>query len=316
MEHTRYPLAKELLEKSLHGNCTPEETALLDTWYEHLDDDVQTVHMTDEESRALQLRFMKGFHAKITNRKIRRLSFLRAAATWIGILAIGGLAYQYAFRSKPLPPVYVTMHTGVREMRKITLPDHSVVWMNANTTLSYHEDFLHHRDIRLEGEALFEVAQDAGHPFTVRTPDSVKTLVLGTAFNISSYRQLPGTRISVLSGRVEVSGSAGTRNRLGKDEEIRYDRRTGAFEKRHEQAAVRGSWRTGEWILNNQGIEDLVLLMYNQFGVKVEYNTTLTNKKINANFNHRQSAGKIITVYCLLTQQRFRWKTPTIVEIY
>lgn len=316
MEHTRYPFAKSLLEKSLRDDCTPEEAALLDTWYAHLDDDVQAVHITDEESRALQLRFMKGFHAKVTNRKVRRLSFLQTAAIWIGILVLGGLAYQYALKSRPLPPVYVTVHTGVREMRKITLPDHSVVWMNANTTLSYHEDFLHHRDIRLEGEALFEVAQDAGHPFTVRTQDSIRTLVLGTAFNISSYRQLPGTRVSVLSGRVEVSTSADTRSLLGKDEEIRYDRRTGAFEKRREQAEGRGSWRTGEWVLANQGIEDLALLMHNQFGIKVEYDTALTNKKINANFNHRQSAGKIITVYCLLTQQRFRWKTRTIVEIY
>ena len=53
---------------------------------------------------------------------------------------------------------------------KITLPDSSVVWLNANACLRYPREFSGQaRQVEIKGEAFFEVRKDEKKPFIVRT---------------------------------------------------------------------------------------------------------------------------------------------------
>ncbi len=66
------------------------------------------------------------------------------------------------------------------------LPDGSIVWLNADSRLSYSESFgRKNRNVRLEGEGYFEV-EHGEHPFVVQT-DSAQIKVLGTKFDIKNY---------------------------------------------------------------------------------------------------------------------------------
>ncbi len=65
-----------------------------------------------------------------------------------------------------------------------TLPDNSIVTINADSKLEYTpRSFLEQRSIELEGEAYFNV--EKGSAFVVTTPD-IKVEVLGTSFNVFS----------------------------------------------------------------------------------------------------------------------------------
>ncbi len=87
---------------------------------------------------------------------------------------------------------------------RITLPDGSEVWLNAETKLSYPSTFAgEKREVELSGEAYFKVKADKNHPFTVRT-DDIRTRVTGTEFNVEA-RQGETQRVTLVSGSIDVT---------------------------------------------------------------------------------------------------------------
>lgn len=88
---------------------------------------------------------------------------------------------------------------------QLTLPDHTKVWLNADSRLEFPSNFkgLKYRTVKLKGEAYFEVSKDRMHPFVVQT-ELQEVEVLGTHFNVNSYPDEPETITTLLEGRVNV----------------------------------------------------------------------------------------------------------------
>src|SRR5581483_7817313 len=91
----------------------------------------------------------------------------------------------------------IVTHNGYRQ--KITLPDGSIVWLNASSKLTYDNNFGNSiREVTLSGEAFFDVVsrtqlvmgKEQKIPFVIHTPQ-IDVRVLGTAINVKSY---PGDR--------------------------------------------------------------------------------------------------------------------------
>jgi ferric-dicitrate binding protein FerR (iron transport regulator) len=98
-----------------------------------------------------------------------------------------------------------TLHVPAGQRVSLTLQDGTVVWLNAQTSLTYPVLFSEkERRVTLAGEAWFEVAKDAERPFVVAS-GGVEVKVLGTKFNLHSYPQEPYSRVSLVEGSVQVS---------------------------------------------------------------------------------------------------------------
>lgn len=88
---------------------------------------------------------------------------------------------------------------------KIKLPDGTMVWLNADSRMTYDENFTGHaREVRLSGEAYFDVTHDANKPFIIHT-DKMDIRVLGTAFNVKCYQQDATEEAALIQGKIEVS---------------------------------------------------------------------------------------------------------------
>jgi transmembrane sensor len=87
---------------------------------------------------------------------------------------------------------------------KIRLPDSSIVQLNSLTELKYPVSFTETRDVTIKGEGFFQV-KGSTSPFTVST-DSLLVKVLGTTFNVNSYRP-DCIFISLVTGAVSVAAS-------------------------------------------------------------------------------------------------------------
>lgn len=84
----------------------------------------------------------------------------------------------------------------------VKLPDSTTVYINAATDLKFPFVFnASKREVYVEGEAYFEVAQDPGRPFVVHTRHA-DVIALGTSFNVSTYGNQ--FRASLLTGAVVV----------------------------------------------------------------------------------------------------------------
>ncbi len=90
------------------------------------------------------------------------------------------------------------------EKSQLLLPDGSKVWLNSESTLSFPSNFVdRNREVKLEGEAYFEVKKLHGLPFTVKT-QAYDVHVLGTKFNVMAYKDFNRTETSLIEGHVQV----------------------------------------------------------------------------------------------------------------
>lgn len=124
-------------------------------------------------------------------------NWLKLAASLLILIASATFVYYYFGNSRM---VTITADAGIRE---VTLPDGSVISLNQESTLEYPKTFRNKRIVRLEGEAYFKVAHDAGKPFVVKGNES-NVEVLGTQFNVKTRNQQGNMEVVLTSGKVSL----------------------------------------------------------------------------------------------------------------
>lgn len=125
----------------------------------------------------------------------------------------------YFVSKSVLSEKYQTYSTTKKEIKKISLPDGSLVWINENTQIkhSYNNKNTH---IILTGEAFFQIYPQKNNKFTITTED-ITTEVKGTAFQVS--HQNNNTKISVTEGTVLVKQKNKNILSLSASEEFIYN---------------------------------------------------------------------------------------------
>jgi len=103
----------------------------------------------------------------------------------------------------------LTLTTPKGGQYQLSLPDGTKVWLNAASSLVYPEAFGDDiREVKLEGEAYFEVTKARNRSFVVNT-EKQRVAVLGTSFNISAYSNDEVTKTTLVTGSVRVNILAG-----------------------------------------------------------------------------------------------------------
>jgi transmembrane sensor len=133
-------------------------------------------------------------------------AYKRAAAILLLPLVIaGGLIYNYLNKADITPidqlvsySIYAPMGSRV----SFNLPDGSTGMLNSGSQLSYSLPFNSNRQVKLEGEAWFEVTHNEKHPFEI-TACSSTVKVLGTSFNMSAYPEENYIEVVLQKGKVE-----------------------------------------------------------------------------------------------------------------
>lgn len=100
--------------------------------------------------------------------------------------------------------------TTANEQIQVTLPDESVVYLNEHSYLSYQQS-VGERTVALTGEAYFEIAPNPDQPFVIHA-NSIRTTVLGTAFNLRAYPEEPTVEVEVKEGRVRMEDPQADQN--------------------------------------------------------------------------------------------------------
>lgn len=134
------------------------------------------------------------------------------------IVACFGFGYHFMadrFFDDNQPPVPgISMSEVIKTNPKgqkstIILSDGSRVILNSESSISYPKQFGSTREIKLIGEAFFEVTQDVAKPFIVRT-GNLSTTALGTSFNIRHYPDERNSYVSLATGKVLVKVQEGS----------------------------------------------------------------------------------------------------------
>ncbi len=128
---------------------------------------------------------------------------------WLSAVAASLVTAFFLLRPGPAEGIKSTAQNTVSTKRgsksKIELPDGTQVWLNADSRITYNENFHGpQREVQLSGEAFFDVVKDECRPFIIHTT-SIDIKVLGTAFNVRSYENEKNTETSLIRGSVEIT---------------------------------------------------------------------------------------------------------------
>jgi transmembrane sensor len=142
--------------------------------------------------------------------KLFKFRVLKYAAMIVVVMGVGFAAYQVVRTPEKQVEVSVRMAFAETEAHPvnftvITLPDGSIVKMNASTRIEYPQSFsANARKVKLSGEAFFQVTRDTLHPFIIETSNA-SVEVLGTSFNVSAYPSARLVEVNVESGKVKLT---------------------------------------------------------------------------------------------------------------
>lgn len=259
-----------LLEKYRAGQCTPEEAARIQAWF----DSFEELPDSGEIKTAADEAVVNTIHTLFPRRggSIRYIMLSAAAAL---VVALTSLLFIYRFYMKtPVPVTYSYVTTGKGERKKLTLPDGSTLIMNADSKLGIPSNFGDTlRELVFTGQGTFDIQKNSKQPFTVQT-GNVRTVVLGTAFDVKAYPGDKALRVAVLSGKVRIEKQEQGHTEVlapgvTKDQLLTYEAGSGRHELKACKAEDIAGWQQNKLFFDQASLEEIAQVLERQYNTHI-----------------------------------------------
>ena len=198
--------ALEWMSRHLSGTLSPEEKHRFDQWYNTPQNRQAYDHLIESAGGADP--FAEDLVAEAFEEELTEFARKREGPRWqpLSVAAIAAtvalVAAVVTLTMPQAPSVQTHLYaTGVGGRDTVPLGDGSVITLNTDTRLEVALGDDSRRVDLKGGEAFFNVARDAGRPFSVMT-DYGEVVVTGTSFNVRSIGEQ--VSVSVVSGAVDI----------------------------------------------------------------------------------------------------------------
>lgn len=186
-------MTDELLFRYFSNEASTEEVAQIEQWLEEdpaRQSEFDSAHYLFNamilHSDELSKMTTPGALEKTSRKsKVRRLVYRYAAAAAAVVIAgLSGVFVEREINYNKMTAQTNVLEVPAGQRMSVTLSDGTQVQLNGNSRIEYPVIFSRkQRNVKLSGEAFFEVKHDERHPFIVETFAS-KVEVLGTRFNV------------------------------------------------------------------------------------------------------------------------------------
>ena len=246
-----------------------ENGKLFRQWEEEWLSTPQLSPMVDEEWKRMKLR-MSLRPARGKGGKRLLLWGRMAAAVVAGLIFLmAGFMGVYYYQVQKSADNLFTLETGRAEKTRLLLADGTVVYLNAGSTLRYAGDYNNgRREVRLTGEAYFEVSRQQGDvPFVVKT-DFYDVMVKGTKFNVCAYPEDTKVSTALLNGAVDIIYKE-RHIPVSPGELVCLDKNTLQFSREKVQAEQYKSWTEGRFEYDKISLQELVDRLSRRYDVTI-----------------------------------------------
>lgn len=207
---------------------------------------------------------------ELKKRSIKILIRRVAVAAMLCVL-FSGVGYYWAKSSSTdLEHAETFIEAPYGAKTKLYLPDGTLVWLNAGSSLKYSQSFgLKDRKLFLNGEAYFEVKKNESQTFEVNTAD-LSVRVLGTKFNFRNYKEEEEARVTLLEGKVSVRNSVnGEEFKIDPNQQIAYNK-TNLVSKIVDVKAQKASeWTNGIIFFDEEKLPDIARELERLYNVQI-----------------------------------------------
>lgn len=271
-------MTDELLFRYFSNEASAEEVAQIEQW---LDEDPARQSEFDSAHYLFNAMILHSDElSKMTTpdalektsrkSKVRRLVYRYAAAAAAVVIAgLSGVFVEREINYNKMTAQTNVLEVPAGQRMSVTLSDGTQVQLNGNTRLEYPVIFSRkQRNVKLSGEAFFEVTHDERHPFIVETFAS-KVEVLGTRFNVYADEASEYFSTALVDGKVRVTTNDETAEQvvLAPDEMVRFVNNHLVVTKVDAENLI--SWTEGYVNLADTDFESLMHRFENVYGVKI-----------------------------------------------
>jgi ferric-dicitrate binding protein FerR (iron transport regulator) len=204
--------------------------------------------------------------------------------------------------------LYHTVSTPKGGQYQIKLPDGSIVWLNAASSLRFPIAFAgSERHVLLTGEAFFEVKPMSDKPFkvAVQTPlgNGGEIEVLGTHFNVNAYTDDELVRTTLLEGSVKIATST-SKNILKPGQAATVDKNGGLKVIKKADTESAASWKNGFFTFKETSAQVVMQQVGRWYNLEIEYaGKAPVNKLLNGNIPRNYSIEEVMKVLKVIGMQ-------------
>lgn len=246
--------------------------------------------------------------SSITLDSARNGVLAQQGSTKISKLSNGQLAYNNTLKEKPTTILYNTLTTPRGGQYQLTLPDGSIVWLNAASSIRYPTAFSgKERTVSITGEAYFEIAKDPSMPFKVVLPPSPggrpdeggwkdgAIEVLGTHFNVNAYADENILKATLLEGSILLtSNGTGSRLEPGQQGQLTNSGRIAVINNVDLEEAV--AWKNGRFNFDNADITSVMRQLARWYDVEVVFEGKIPTEKFDGEIPRNSKMSEVFKI--------------------
>lgn len=288
----------DLGTKYLSKNASKEEITELEVWVTESEENKRRfmelkkswalAGMADvEEDFKIEENWKAVSEKLFNNKKViplqsnrNRRWFLRIAASLIILIAATWIYRTIEISDKP------TLVEAIENIEDVQLPDGSKVNLNRGSSLEFvSNNDENQRELKLKGDAFFEIARDVEHPFIIRTQNA-EVEVLGTSFYVDSREIKDEIRVEVASGTVAVKFN-GKQTILQKNERAIINKSTGQLIKESNNDPNLLALKTKTLVFDNTRLEETIEVLNRYYHSDIRIGSdVLKNCELESTFNN------------------------------
>ena len=306
---------ERVVQRYLNGQATDEDLVLIEKWFQQTE--ASDYQLTEEKKKVVAAKLLPRLHAitgsqeNTTVSRIRFFSrrFARIAAAFVMIAATGGLGWVFRHQLPDLvaPVAQQTVTAGPYEIKKVELPDHSMVTLNTGASVTFPLRYRgNKRTITLEGEAFFEVAQNKQQPFIVHT-HSLDITVLGTSFVVTE--QPAFATVSVVTGKVKVASDKQQLAELRPGLQVLFNKQSGNAQLQPFDVQQVMAWTQHSLSFTAVPLEQVLRTIAQKWNVELRMPTVASGKQFSGDFAVDDSMDDMMAALALATG--IHWERTT-----
>lgn len=274
--------------KFAEGKASRDERKILEEWLARYPEEKKELFyekdiadtyafMSDSKNYSPELELVR-FRSKLKHTRssgsVRLPSFMKIAAVIVLSFILGGVVYSLfsgsRFQKSQMQAEDRVISVPKGQLSQLFLSDGTRIWINSESTVSapsvFAGDF---RSVKLSGEAFFEVAKDADHPFRVEV-DGQTIEVLGTSFNVRAYPDGREIQTTLKEGSVKLYTPKGFMT-LQPGQQVELDRATGDITLTEVNPSGYEAWKEGRYEFKNENLIEVLKMVERWYDVELVY---------------------------------------------
>lgn len=283
-----------LIARYLSGEASHEEVVQLENWMnaskankKHFDG-IKFIHEktvsshrrlqfdTDKAWNTLHKKMHQAHQKPTSDTKVIKFNTKLLIGIAASITLLVGLFIWYTQFFTKSSTVHEIAFISSEKVERISLADSSKIVLNRNSKILYSSGYgIKNREVKLKGEAYFDVVHNAEMPFKVET-DGVIIEDVGTAFNIKSLTDSGFVEVFVNSGSVRFYNAKNVGIVLKGGETAIYNKKENTFSKINSVDENKLSYETRKFMFDNTSLAEVLAKLGEVYQVKME----ITNPKL------------------------------------